>query len=218
VSRGATHPAFERAAREHRWTRTLAELRTTLNRDVSERDGWSWYVLPRGACVALRVREDRRREYRVSREDRPATAEAGQKWEEEVATFARELLCAAWTRTDEDAGEGVAIRWVEAIGVARCSACRGPLDDNARLYGDGETCSTCAAAARVAAARERRVPCACGCGVMVEIEPYHDPARAYWIPCGIRASQAEAAARKEARKAAGVEAAEITTSAVPIRR
>jgi len=220
MSKGATHRDFDAAPPERRWTRTLPELWRWINRDVYDRakagrGGWSYYVLRGGASVALRMllpedggddaelggsADHLLRELRIARSTAPAAPRGAQKFHAECLVFLNEFGVATWTSIPiEEEVRGIAALWREPEGVVRC-ACGAEVDPNARLFGDGRTCSTCAMAAKAASAK-RRVPCACGCGVMVEIEAYHDPERSYWIPCGIRASQAEAAARKAAREA-----------------
>lgn len=72
------------------------------------------------------------------------------------------------------------LQW-DARPAPRCR-CGEVLDDNARMFGDGETCSACQAAAKAPAKTAARVACAGGCGTVVSIEPYHDPTRAF---CGV---------------------------------
>lgn len=94
------HPLYEAAPAEHKWRRgSLPALLMTLRRQAlaapfdrerskAEKD-WQWYVLPKGAVVGYRIREDmdRRAELRIARKEPAATAAAAGKWEREVAIF-----------------------------------------------------------------------------------------------------------------------------------
>lgn len=202
---GATHAAFQAAPREHRWTRTLPELGRWLTREIQDAPGWGWYVLRGGACVALRVVPgSTRRELRISRGEVPRGEDGPAKFAAECRIFLKEFGWEHWASipiTEEV--QGIAALFREPEGTRVCASCGAGLDENARLYGDGETCSTCAARAKAAGAK-RRVVCA-RCrdpDDLVEIECYHDPEQSYHTKCGIQTSQEEAAARRAAREAA----------------
>ena len=83
------------------WTGSLAELRDPLTAEAWRlQGGWAWYLMPRGALVALRVRpEDFRKEFRIARKEAPADEAAAAKWYQEVAVFAKHLGCEGWKPT-----------------------------------------------------------------------------------------------------------------------
>lgn len=152
-----THPAFEKAKPERRWTGKLPELWEVLRREawqigatatpvMRQADGdFSWRILPGGAVVGMRMRDDLgalRREIRLCRNE---PLEKPEKWALEVGTFLRlfglrELdgttpadergVC--WVRVPSDgprdAGKTVA-RFVELLPgeitpeAARCHRC-----------------------------------------------------------------------------------------------
>lgn len=128
---------FEQAPEEHRWAGTLEELWPVLRKEAYRlapetppgQERWAWFVLPRGALVALRIRPDFRKELRIARGERPDTADAKLRWEREIETFLKHFGCERWQRIDEQASRGVAVRFVElysnehAVNRARCTAC-----------------------------------------------------------------------------------------------
>jgi len=132
-----THPAFERAPEEHRWSGTLDELWPVLRKQAYEiaaatppgQERWAWFVLPRGALVALRIRPDFRKELRIARGERPDTADAKLRWEREIETFLKHFGCERWQRVDEPESRGVAARFIQlysnehAVGLSRCADC-----------------------------------------------------------------------------------------------
>ena len=110
------HPLYLRAREENRYAGKLPELITRLRREAfnirgsgpksirdegrpwneaeeracRERDlDFAWVVLPRGAIVGLRIRNDMdmRKELRIARQERPKDERATQAWQLEVETF-----------------------------------------------------------------------------------------------------------------------------------
>ncbi len=104
-------------------------------------------TLERGAHVALRIVEGRR-ELLIWR-DEPFTTEDGPaKWLKEVRVFGATFGTLAWEANEgmSKAG-GPAVRLREPASHAACAGCGRSIDANAKLYGDGERCSTCLAKA-----------------------------------------------------------------------
>lgn len=94
------HPLYQRVKEEHRYAGKLSELLAYLRPKAFEIGGrtkatdcerdldFAWVVLPRGAIVGLRIRQDdMRRELRIARTERPKDEKAVQAWQSEVETF-----------------------------------------------------------------------------------------------------------------------------------
>lgn len=110
------HPLYQRAKEEQRYAGKLTELLPRLRReafdirgrgpksvrdegrpwnDVEERAcrdrdlDFAWVVLPRGAVVGLRIRNDleMRKEVRIARTERPKDEKSATAWQFEVETF-----------------------------------------------------------------------------------------------------------------------------------
>ena len=93
------HPDFSATAPEHRWTKPLHELAVRLREGAWRARGeWVYWVLPQGACVAMRVHGSGptsfRKELRLSRRGirKPDPA----LWLAEVKTFQKYLGCEGW--------------------------------------------------------------------------------------------------------------------------
>jgi len=161
----ATHPAFEQAPESHRWAGPLEELWSVLRKEAyriapdtpAGQERWAWFVLPRGALVALRIRPDFRKELRIARGERPETADAWLRCEREIETFL-EHFGGRWQRVDEQASRGVAVRFVElysnehAVNRARCTACGAETPSTPIL--SPMLCPDCARARRRSPQRE----------------------------------------------------------------
>lgn len=99
----ANHPDYELAPEMHRWGRPLAELTEVLRKGAYAAKGdWCWYVMPRGALVAMRVPPTFRKELRIARRLRKAPTEKSSKlWYDEVQVFLRELGLQSWVCTTD---------------------------------------------------------------------------------------------------------------------
>lgn len=96
------HPDFLAADEAHRWTRPLHELAVRLREGAWKlKGGWVYWLLPAGACVAMRVvpggAEAFRKELRLSRRGIQKPDQA--LWEAEVTIFQRHLGCEDWARS-----------------------------------------------------------------------------------------------------------------------
>lgn len=151
------HPAYQRAAEQRKWGGRLAELLPALRPEAwrlgadekTSAGRWAWRVLPGGAVVSLRIRGDMdvRRELRISRQERPETDEARERWERELQTFLRHFgVTEVDARTpapaptgyfvrlppdpEDEARGGIAVRWIElrigetSPGKGLCYRCR----------------------------------------------------------------------------------------------
>lgn len=86
------HPSFEAAAPAQRWTGSLDDLWAKIRGEAYRAGGeWVYRVLPRGACVWLRVPDDFKKELLISRPGHPPKNETGEYdlsgWEREVEVF-----------------------------------------------------------------------------------------------------------------------------------
>lgn len=96
------HPDFLAADEAHRWTKPLHELAVRLREGAWKvKGGWVYWLLPAGACVAMRVVPHGamafRKELRLSR--RGILKQDHALWEAEVAIFKRHLGCEGWARS-----------------------------------------------------------------------------------------------------------------------
>ncbi|HWV56232.1 MAG TPA: hypothetical protein VNZ57_02065 [Longimicrobiales bacterium] len=130
------------------WTGPLATLLPTLRREAlrlaAQDPGkgpnpWAWYLLARGALVAVRIVQDMRSEVRFARPQRPATEDGLRRWENEVGVFMAavgiEEEPGKWYRVpgedpESEARGGIGVRWIELRpgevepGWALCWDCR----------------------------------------------------------------------------------------------
>lgn len=127
------HPDFLATAPERQFTGKLLQLGITLREEAWRlRGGWAWRILPHGALVAMRVREDYefRKELRLARRGPPLTEVTKARWYGEVATFAKHLGCEHWTvtrtpdQTEAFLVEPVPLGWR----TETCARCGGPAD------------------------------------------------------------------------------------------
>lgn len=143
----STHHDFEAQPEEARWTKSLAELGVVLKEEAWKAKGpWRWRVLPHGAFVGMRIREDFRRELRIARRGKPADEAARAKWRNEVKVFLAHLGCTAWALREADA-EGKAVVYAVEIfdgepNEAKCALCGAPVVHDARFKED--LCVACA--------------------------------------------------------------------------
>lgn len=153
----STHSDFDAQPEAQRWTKPLAELGTLLKQEAwdakkGDKKGatapgpWRWRVLPHGAFVGMRVREDFRRELRIARKGAPADEAAQAKWRTEVRTFLAHLGCIGWALRDES-GDGKAVVYAVEIfdgepHEAQCKGCGAPVVHDSRFKED--LCVACA--------------------------------------------------------------------------
>lgn len=93
----APHPDFKSAEAEHRWGGTLHELSVRLVEQSYARmgKGWVYYILPGGACVAMKITEgDLTKVLRISR--RGMKSGDPQAFEAEVIVFAKSMGLEDW--------------------------------------------------------------------------------------------------------------------------
>ena len=92
------HPDYLAADVVHRWTGQLLQLAITAREKAWKAKGeWVWWVMPRGACVAMRVNpESFIKELRLSRRERPTDEKGWAAWRVEVATFIQHLEASEW--------------------------------------------------------------------------------------------------------------------------
>lgn len=99
------HEDYKAAPRPRRWNSSLPSLFMELTKRTKEQerlteedleaDRWPvWFVLPGGAFVAMRRRDDLdgRKELRLARRAPADTPEKQGKWENEVATFLKKFV------------------------------------------------------------------------------------------------------------------------------
>jgi hypothetical protein len=136
------------------WQGKLADLMAPLSADARLSPGhWSARLLPRGALVAVKLREDGRRVVRIARQEKPPTKEAWERWRVELATFETHLGITGWMREGSPGPEsGVAALYVElwagetAPGKAKCLDCPAEIPFD-RVFGGRDRCQQCAIAA-----------------------------------------------------------------------
>lgn len=96
MSERTPHPDYLAVPEEHRWGKPLPALFEHLMAQSYKRRGaWTWYVLPGGALVSMRINEaDYHRELRIARKTAPTastvapvTDEAIHKWRAELDVF-----------------------------------------------------------------------------------------------------------------------------------
>lgn len=162
-----THPDFLAAEPERQWKggKLLQLAITARERAWKAKGEWVWWILPHGACVAMRVNPTTfRKELRISRRERPTDEKGWKAWRVEVATFVQYLECKDWTlqgqaEPDDNETSAWAV-FLEPLAVkvevpcARCGAMIAPEGK----YRE-ELCNACAmkaGAEEVAAARELR--------------------------------------------------------------
>ena len=147
------HPDFEAVPEAHRWTGNLIDLGKALRKEAFAKKGlgWAWYVLPRGAMVAMMARDDMRRVLRVSRRVAPTTPDGWVKWRSEVGVFRKHLDCDLWAPAVGDASpldpnlppqELFIERHAEEVAKPKCNRCGAPVSD-AGLYKE-DLCVACA--------------------------------------------------------------------------
>lgn len=153
------HPDFIAADEAHRWTKPLHELAVRLREGAWKlKGGWVYWLLPAGACVAMRVVGDGpqafRKELRLSRRgiQKPDPA----LWEAEVTIFQRHLGCEDWARSvqlerEVDTPTYRALAFLrepaplglKAVVENRCSRCQKPTPHEPAFRAD--LCPKCAA-------------------------------------------------------------------------
>jgi hypothetical protein len=181
------HEDYKAAPRPRRWISSLQALFMELTKRVKaqdpftkedlEADRWPvWFVLPGGAFVAMRRRDDLdgRKELRIARRAPADTPEKQGKWESEVSTFLKHFVitpldgdtCARtmgkeWLRQElEELDEGKAaarfieLKWGESHpGKTLCMDCSEGIPWNAS-YGPRNRCLKCGIAAGREEARD----------------------------------------------------------------
>jgi hypothetical protein len=164
----STHPDFDAAAANHRWTRPLAELKAELRAAAFRARGrWAWYILPHGAVVSMRVDENAfpYREMRIARRDAPKDDKARAAWQREIDTFREHLDVMNWrvkeTRTESaSSGPGIEVVLVESFRPVvspppagpLCARCGNPATDGPHPE---KLCNRCALAAGQAEIAEK---------------------------------------------------------------
>lgn len=102
------HPAYLAAPPARRWRGgRLQALWAYLDRNSKElAPTWVGVILPGGARVALRVREDGQRELKLYRREGFETDQGPDLWHAEVATFARAFGTEDWYAATTETPEG----------------------------------------------------------------------------------------------------------------
>ncbi len=138
----STRHAAASPAPSRTWERPLSGLRAELEREAADTaPRWAWRILPRGACVAVQVLDDTLK-VRIARPAAPAGADL-RRWEQELATFRRELCLDGWEEENDPEGRGVAVVF-SCRAALICRYCRTrKLSENGVLFG-GEACDHCA--------------------------------------------------------------------------
>lgn len=143
------HPAYLAEAESRRWTLgPLTQLLATLMFEAAAKPGEQcWRVLPGGAYIMVRRREDDRHELRIARREKPADPAA---FDRECETFLRHVRADAWERQDDPASSGICHAWLEpdharaaaASKSGPCPDCGGAVELQARIAG-GDRCIDC---------------------------------------------------------------------------
>lgn len=123
------HQDFLDAEADHQFAGPLRQLASTLRKLSWKAQGeWVWYMVPRGAMVAMRVNPTTfRKELRIAR--REISTKSVDRWHLEVATFLDHLDCKHWVCVrDAFEGDGEKVKaWVlyeePAPSKPKCAEC-----------------------------------------------------------------------------------------------
>lgn len=115
-TRTDTHPDYDAAPAVRRYTGSLRGLFTFLDFESKQRIGHNcWRILPGGAVVSMKRRQDGKRILRIARSKKPEGHAHEQAWLREIDTFVGYFVeCASWHRIDVPEAKGVAVEFHEA--------------------------------------------------------------------------------------------------------
>lgn len=94
------HQDFLDAEADHQFAGPLRQLASALRKLSWKLKGeWAWYMLPRGAMVAMRVDPRTfKKQLRIAR--RSVARSSLNRWAVEIETFLKELDCADWVQLE----------------------------------------------------------------------------------------------------------------------